>query len=105
MNDKNVNEFNNFINMYKQGEIIYPSAVARHLSVSVKEVYQICDKESTLHKIYLTCCPVCRRNVNRYQAISDIPEYENCPYCDREFLTSKGFENAIVCYEKGELND
>lgn len=93
-----------FFNYYNSGDVIYPNAVARYYSESVKMAYNRCENHigKDLRKLYMIQCPFCGREANqdRYYAIPDLPINEEigCIHCDNIFEVSH--DNTIVIYEK-----
>lgn len=94
-----------FFNMYKTGNIVYASAVARHFSELRRDAYLRCDKRvgKDLKKLYLVVCPYCHclADNKRHEAIVDIQADEeiNCCHCDSEFVLNAE-EDVLVAYEK-----
>lgn len=94
-------DFNEFMKYYKKGEIVYPSAIARYLKISLKEAYKKCDNYLELKKIYVVTCPCCNKVTSiRYYAIVDIPLgiETGCVHCDSIFEIT--MDNCITIYEK-----
>lgn len=98
-----------FFNYYKPGDIIFPNAVARYYSESVKMAYNRCENRigKDIRKLYMIQCPFCGREANqdRYYAIPDLPINEeiDCIHCDNIFEVSH--DTTLVLYEKEKTND
>ena len=93
-----------FFNRYKPKDIIYPGAVARHFSMTMKDAYELCQSRvgKDLRTLYMINCPVCNRTLpGRYYAIPSIDiDYEyGCTNCDCEFTINLE-ENVAVYFEK-----
>lgn len=90
-----------FLNLYYSGNIIYPGAMHRELSLHIKEVYQILEAgvaAGALKPILEIYCPKCQRFSGlRYEHIFDIPDEVNCIHCDEEI--DRASEHAIVVYK------
>lgn len=93
-----------FFDMYKRGDVVYASAVARYFFETRGDAYIRCDKRvgKDLKRIYLIVCPYCHclADNERHEAVVDIEEGEeiNCCHCDSEFEPNE--EDVIVAYEK-----
>ena len=91
--------------MYKRGDIVYASAVARYFSETRGDAYLRCDKRvgNDLKRIYLVVCPYCHclADNERHEDIVDIQADEevNCCHCDSEFMLNAE-EDVLVAYEK-----
>lgn len=96
-----------FISLYKQKNIIYPRAIARHFGISLNEAYKKLEdykaKNQDIVNLYMIKCPVCNRIAynERFYSINAIDtDYEiGCNHCDCEFIPN--IENDVmVLYEK-----
>lgn len=89
-----------FLAKYRKGGIVYPSAVARYLGMSVEKVYKLLEKQNDVRPIYVIQCPYCSQLVRRYYSIRDFPDTEeiNCEHCDTIFIPTK--YDTVVLYEK-----
>lgn len=78
-----------FWNMYKPGEIVYPSAVMRYFHISQSKAREMCDKlvaEGKLMDLYILRCPCCGHDINqKFYSKRDIPDDLYCEHCDTEF--------------------
>lgn len=90
--------------MYKNGDIVYPSAIARFYKEPVCKAYKRCDERvgMDLKKMYMIRCPHCGQDADtkRYYAVVDIPKEEiRCAQCDTLFIPNTE-NDALVLYEK-----
>ena len=94
-------QLESFLNLYHSGNIIYPGAMHRELSLPIKEVYQILEAGASagvLKPILEIHCPKCQRFSGlRYEHIFDIPDEANCIHCDDRI--ERASEHAIVVYK------
>lgn len=110
MGEKELNEenINKFFNMYKKGNIIYPSAVARYFSISQKEAYNLCYNRlgQVFRRIYQIKCPRCNCIISSNKLYTDMLmgiDKENnevtCLKCDNEFKPDN-INDIVVAFEK-----
>ena len=78
-----------FWDMYKSGEIVYPSAVMRYFHISQTKAREMCGemvKMGMFKDLYLIKCPCCGMDIQkRYYSPDDVPEDMYCKHCDTEF--------------------
>lgn len=101
MDIKSLINYEPFFNQYKQKDIVYPNAIARHFGISSKEAYSLCKNRvgKDLRTLYMVKCPVCNQTLHgRYYSVASIDtEYEyGCTNCDTEFAVNT--ENDVVVY-------
>lgn len=99
-----------FLSMYKPQDIIYPTAVARHCHLSLKETYKqlyvLCNKIQEIRPIYMVQCPICGAfaNQTRYYSLNDVKGIDTeiyCEHCDNGFVCHTE-ENIKVLFKKKE---
>lgn len=99
-----------FLSMYKPQDIIYPTAVARHCHLSLKETYKqlhnFCNKTQEIRDLYMIQCPICGRlaNQTRYYSLNDVKDIDTeiyCEHCENDFACHIE-ENVKVLFEKKE---
>lgn len=94
--------------MYKNGDIVYPSAIARFYKEPVCKAYKRCDERvgMDLKKMYMIRCPHCGRDADnkRYYAVVDLPKDElGCVNCDSLFVPTDN--DVFVLYEKANASE
>ena len=89
-----------FLAKYRKGYIVYPSAVARYLGITVEKAYKLLEGRNDVCPIFVVRCPFCSHLVKRWYFISDLPDDEEigCEHCDTVFSPTK--YDIIVLYEK-----
>lgn len=48
-----------FLAKYRKGYIVYPSAVARYLGITVEKAYKLLEGRSDICPIFVVRCPFC----------------------------------------------
>lgn len=93
--------FLHFMAQYRSNDWIYPDAIHRELSISVKDVYdilEICVDEGLVEQYLQIYCPICQRFTgNFYKTALEIPEFVNCVHCDNEI--ENPMQHAIIIYK------
>ena len=87
-------------NYFKKGDIVYPSAIARHYKISLKETYKLLDERKDVRKLYMINCLYCNciTSPKQYYAMADIDLTETgCERCDTLFTPKS--EDILVLYE------
>lgn len=89
--------------MYKKGDIVDPSVVARFYREPINEAFNRCNERvgKDLKKMYMIRCPFCSNNADdeRHYAVADIPKKDLCCVkCGCVFTPSK--YNTFALYEK-----
>lgn len=88
--------------MYKPGEIVYPSAIARYYKIPVKKAEEQCKSRvgKALRELFLIHCPCCMHDASnmRFYKEDDIPEEMSCIHCGEDFTVHA--ENICIVYEK-----
>ncbi len=89
-----------FLNFYKPGMFIYPSAMQRNLGINIIEVYKIlelCVEVGFLEQALEVYCPRCQRfSGSKFSSIFDIPDEVFCVHCDE--MVERPIQHAIVIY-------
>lgn len=90
-----------FLEKYKSGNFIYPSALHRKLKVDIKTIYEILEiyvREGVLEQWLEIYCPNCNRFTGQmFNNIEDIPEEVNCYHCGE--YVEYPLKHAIVIYK------
>lgn len=89
-----------FLAKYRKSYIVYPSAVARYLGITVEKAYKLLERRSDICLIFVVRCPCCSHITKRWYSINDLPDDEEvgCEHCDTVFTPTK--YDVIVLYEK-----
>ena len=89
-----------FLNLYRSGQYIYPSAMQRTLKINIVDVYRIlelCVSIGILKQVLEVYCPRCQRFSGKmYSSLFDIPDEVFCVHCDE--LVEQPLNHAIVIY-------
>lgn len=67
--------------MYRRGDIIFPSAVQRYFRITRQAAIEMCEKQMHDGKcvaVYFVKCPKCQNLGKRYYSREDIPDYYIC---------------------------
>lgn len=99
--DINVDDIITFLEKYKSGQWIYPSAVHRATNIDIKLIYdilEICSDNKIVEPYLEIYCPICNKYTKEYyKVISDIPPTLNCYQCDAEIRNP--VNHAFVIYK------
>ena len=81
-----------FLNKYKTGHIIFPSALQRNLKLSeerARKILERCESFGICNRKYVASCPNCRQLDSRfYSQMPNSPYYINCVHCDERTVAS-----------------
>lgn len=93
--------FVSFMGKYKSKNWVYPDALHRELSLSLKNIYDIlefCVEYRVLEQYLQIYCPNCQRFTgNYYKTILEIPDFVDCVHCDIEITNP--IQHAIIIYK------
>lgn len=104
-NMQDLTNYEPFFKMYHKRDIVYPNAVARHFSISIKEAYEKCEEikhKGIIKNLYMVRCPICNHSLpQRYYSIMRIDDTleQGCTNCGNEFLPNLETD-IFVYYEK-----
>lgn len=92
--------FVSFMGKYRPKNWVYPDALHRELSLSLKNIYDIlefCVEYGVLEQYLQIYCPNCQRFTgNYYKTILEIPDFVDCVHCDIEITNP--IQHAIIIY-------
>ena len=81
-----------FLNKYKTGHIIFPSALQRNLKLSeerARKILERCESFGICNRKYVARCPNCLQLDSRfYSQMPNSPYYINCVHCDERTVAS-----------------
>lgn len=79
--EKFKNQNQDLWDMYRRGDIVFPSVVQRYFRVAKQTAIEMCEKQVHDGKcvaVYYVTCPECQKLSRRYYSREDIPDHYTC---------------------------
>lgn len=93
-------KFIKMLEKYEENDILYNTALAE-LDLTNEEyeaLFSELEKENYVDSIYIIQCPFCDSLGNTYVEKFDIPEFDQCRFCQEEFNHRENYQEAFRLY-------
>lgn len=93
-------KFIKLLEKYDENDVLYQSAIndIDLTNEEYEELFEELEKESYVDSIFIIQCPFCDTLGNTYVEKFDIPEFDECRFCQNEFNHRENYNTAYRIY-------